>query len=195
MTSISGATRIIGVHGSDNPLLSLIENELIEYTKGENGRYDIPQHEVDRLAAIAAKKTYVCGKNKVDFDLPYAFAAPTSDPALGAELSLSAHNHLLDAKKGFHNKFGITIQAGQSITGWWAVDDAMAQDLAENKRLIFGVVGGLVQEVARIVSPHFYTNPADNRKAFIIEKLDETASKPYIGYIPRMNSTGTYVQL
>lgn len=98
---------------------------------------------------------------------------------LASLLSLSAHNQLLDVKEGFRKEFGITIPAGQSITGWWAVDDVIANDLAKNNRLIFGVVGGLVQEVARIVSPNFYTKPTDHRKAFIIEKLNAADSKPY----------------
>ncbi|WP_237237101.1 hypothetical protein [Rothia nasimurium] len=195
MVSLAGATRAIGIHKSSSPLEDLIKNQLIEYTQKASGRYDIPQHEVNRLAAIAANKTYTSGVTQVNFNLPYAFAAPTNDCNLGAELSLSAHNGLTDAKKGFQNKFGITLQPGQSVTGWWAVDDSIAKDLAQNKRLILGIVGGLVIEVGRISCTEFYARPEDNRKAFIIEKLDTIQSQKFIGYVPRMNNTGTYVQL
>lgn len=195
MVGLAGTTRSIGVHRSDKPLRELINNKLIEFTQNSNGRYDIPQHEVARLAAIAAKKTYVCGKDNVDFKRPYAFAAPINDPKLGAELSLSAHNSRREAIGGFQNNFGITIRPGQSVTGWWAIDDDIAKDLAENKGIILGVVGGLVIEAARIVSSDFYTNPEDNRKVFIIEILNEAMTQQYIGYVPRMNNTGTYVQL
>lgn len=178
------AQRRLGV--SRSPLETIRANGLIR----QQGKR-LHEGDVQELADRRAHKTYVSGLANVNGRV--AFAAPVNDPDLGSSMFLSSSNGRADAVQGLVEQ-GMSLGAGQDVTGWWTIRDSMVDKLVEENAIILGVTGGFVRQAASVVALAATT---DNyrRRAFLVEPIVGANLDRLLGYVPRMNPTGTYVEL
>lgn len=181
--SFAAAKRQLGV--SDSPLEKIRANGLIR----QQGKR-LHAEDVDKYAQVRSRKTYVSGEKNISGRI--GFAAPVNDPALGSSMFLSSSNGRADAVQGLVDQ-GMSLGAGQEVTGWWTARDSMVEKLVDEKSIILGVTGGFVRQAARVVA--FAASDDGGRRAFLVLPIVGAELDALLGYVPRMNQTGVYVQL
>lgn len=147
--------------------------------------------DVFKLASSRLNKIYdACGSDGFAKNADTAFFVPTADPALGAQLELSAGNGLQAALTGY----GKALPPGAKITGWWGISDKNAKLLVQRKGLIVGVTSGSLSQVGRAIDLA-HVDPFTKRRAFVYMPLDNETRDQMQGYVPGMNQSGRYYWL
>lgn len=137
------------------------------------------------------QKEFVTGRENIRDGIDkLGLAVPLTNPDLSPDLELTAANDAGLAQQAIQEK-GITLTAGQFLTGWWNVHIDNAERLVEERSPILGVTGGLVTSAAWIDALAM-VHPLSLRKAFVVTRMTNLEIEEYRGYVPRINQSGTY---
>lgn len=164
---------------------NLINNGLI--TKTPDG---VTLDSIHTIKSIMDNRTYnkgLAGATRNNVHL----AVPVSNPTLGNSMYLAANNDRQDAIDGLAAQ-GHPLTSSEDVTGWWAISDKNLTELLAPGTIVLGVVAGITIQAATYTGTH-YTDPLTNRRALVVQPLNDRDAAPYMGNLGRMNQGVAYV--
>lgn len=197
-TSIAAASRIIGI--GRTRVEQLINMRRLPADFG--GKKPKPYiKDVERLAELRCRRTYVSGLDNVDLSNRFAIGFHVAEPDLGGSLLLGGGpngpggngRNLAISELG---KMGIHVPGGKEldVTGWWFVDEDNAQAAVATNAIALGITGSLVFEAGEIMGPS-YQDSYESKRVFPVRPILGGELEQYLGHVPNVGRGTTYIQL